>query len=82
MEAVVERENMERALRRVMSNKGVPGVDGLRVEDLRGYCIRHWPAIKERLLAGEYQPQAVLGVEIPKSGGGGATWASRPRWTF
>ena len=70
MEAVVERGNMERALRRVMSNKGVPGVDGLRVEDLRGWCIRHWPALKEALLAGEYQPQPVLGVEIPKSGGG------------
>jgi len=36
MERVVERENMERALKRVMSNKGVPGVDNLRVEDLRG----------------------------------------------
>lgn len=70
MEAVVERENMERALRRVMSNKGVPGVDGLRVEDLRGYCIRHWPALKESLLAGTYEPRAVLGVEIPKPGGG------------
>jgi RNA-directed DNA polymerase len=70
MEAVVERENMERALKRVMSNKGVPGVDGLRVEDLRGYCILHWSALKEALLSGAYQPQAVLGVEIPKAGGG------------
>ena len=70
MEAVVERENMERALRRVMSNKGVPGVDGLRVEDLRGYCIRHWPAVKGALLTGVYEPQPVLGVEIPKPGGG------------
>jgi RNA-directed DNA polymerase len=70
MEAVVERENMKRALKRVMSNKGVPGVDGLRVEDLRGYCILHWPALKDALLSGEYQPQPVLGVEIPKEGGG------------
>lgn len=70
MKAVVERENMERALRRVMSNKGVPGVDGLRVEDLRGYLIRHWPALKAALLEGSYEPQPVLGVEIPKPGGG------------
>lgn len=70
MEAVVERENMKRALKRVLSNKGAPGVDGLRVEDLHGYLIRHWPAIKVALLSGEYQPQPVLGVEIPKSGGG------------
>ncbi|GAB1409425.1 hypothetical protein MASR1M90_05790 [Desulfovibrionales bacterium] len=70
MEAVVERENMKRALKRVISNKGVPGVDGLRVEDLHGYLIRHWPAIKVALLSGEYQPQPVSGVEIPKAGGG------------
>lgn len=70
MEAVVERENMLKALRRVMSNKGVPGVDGLRVEDLRGFLIRNWAVIKEALLTGEYRPQPVLGVEIPKSGGG------------
>jgi len=70
MEAVVERGNMERALKRVMSNKGVPGVDGMRVEDLRGWLTRNWPALKEALLSGEYQPQAVKGVEIPKSGGG------------
>ena len=70
MEAVVERENMERALKRVMSNKGASGADGLRVEDLRGYLIRHWPGIKAALPADEYMPQPVLGVEIPKSGGG------------
>jgi RNA-directed DNA polymerase len=70
MEAVVERGNMERALRRVISNKGVPGVDGLRVEDLRGYMIRHWPVLRVALLQGDYQPQAVLGIQIPKSGGG------------
>lgn len=77
MEAVVERENMERALRRVMSNKGVPGVDGLRVEDLRGYCTRHWPAIKEALLDSAYEPQAVnpqarrRGATIGHPDGGG-----------
>jgi RNA-directed DNA polymerase len=70
MEAVVERTNMERAMQRVISNKGVPGVDGLRAEDLRGYLIQHWPTIKEDLLSGSYEPQAVLGIEIPKSGGG------------
>lgn len=41
MKAVVERENMMSALRRVQSNRGVPGVDGLRMEDLRGYLVRH-----------------------------------------
>lgn len=70
MESVVELENMERALKRVMSNKGAPGVDGLHVGDLRGWFVLHWPAVRGALLSGEYQPQAVRGVEIPKPGGG------------
>jgi RNA-directed DNA polymerase len=71
MEAVVERENMVRALERVEANKGAPGVDGLPVEALRGYLKAHWPKIKEELLSGGYQPQPVRRVEIPKPGGKG-----------
>ena len=50
MEAVVERENMTRALYRVMSNKGAPGVDDMTVDDLRGYIMVQWLRIKEELL--------------------------------
>ncbi len=71
MEAVVERENMERALYRVMANKGAPGVDGMTVDDLRGYVMVQWPRIKEELLEGRYKPQPVRKVEIPKPGGKG-----------
>jgi len=53
-----------------MSNKGAPGVDGLHVGGLRGWFVLHWPAVRGALLSGEYQPQAVRGVEIPKPGGG------------
>ena len=67
MEAVVERENMRAAAKRVRSNKGVPGVDGMRVEDVWGY---YGPHIEKALLEGSYEPQPVLGVEIPKPGGG------------
>ncbi|MFO7962732.1 MAG: group II intron reverse transcriptase/maturase [Desulfobacterales bacterium] len=70
MDAVVGRENMLRAYKRVRANKGAPGVDGMRVEDVWGHCKQHWPEIKEDLLAGRYAPQPVLGVEIPKPGGG------------
>jgi len=70
MEAVVGRENMIAALKRVCANKGAPGVDGMRVEELLDHCKIHWPRLKEELLAGRYQPSTVLGVEIPKPGGG------------
>ena len=71
MEAVVERENMLAAYGRVMANKGVAGVDGRSVSSLKPYLDKHWPRIREDLLAGRYQPQPVLGVEPPKPGGKG-----------
>ena len=71
MEAVVERGNMMRALRRVVGNKGAAGVDGMPVEALKLYLKEHWPRIKEALLEGRYEPQPVLGVKIPKPGGKG-----------
>jgi RNA-directed DNA polymerase len=70
MEAVVERENMKVAYARVVSNRGAAGVDGMTVEDLKAHLVQHWPSIKEELLRGKYQPQPVLGVQIPKPGGG------------
>ena len=71
MEAVVERENMLKALRQVEANKGSAGVDGVSVQALRACLREHWPRIKEELLEGRYQPQPVRKVEIPKPGGKG-----------
>lgn len=71
MEAVIERENMKAAYRRVIANKGAGGVDGMSVQDLQAHLVQKWPHIKEDLLKGEYEPQPVLGVEIPKPGGKG-----------
>jgi len=71
MEAVVARENLVSAYQRVMSNKGVAGVDKMTVEQLKAHLQKHWERIKEELLSGRYQPQPVLGVKIPKPGGGG-----------
>lgn len=71
MEAVVERENMFKALRQVETNKGSAGVDGMSVCALRASLREHWPRIKEELLEGRYQPQPVRKVEIPKPGGKG-----------
>lgn len=71
MEAVVGRENMWLALKRVERNKGSSGVDNMSVESLRPYLREHWPRIREELLDGSYRPSPVLRVEIPKPGGRG-----------
>ena len=70
MEEVVRRENLLFALKRVRANKGSPGVDGMTVEELPGYLKEHWPRIREELLCGDYIPQPVKRVTIPKPGGG------------
>ncbi len=70
MEQVVGHANLLGALKRVESNKGASGVDGLEVKDLRKYLGRHWRRIKAELLAGDYRPQPVRRADIPKPGGG------------
>jgi RNA-directed DNA polymerase len=70
MEELCERDNRKQALKRVKANKGSPGVDGLTVHDPGGYLKQHWPAIREQLSSGTYQPQAVKRVEIAKPDGG------------
>jgi hypothetical protein len=70
MEAVVARENLLKAYVQVMSNKGAAGIDEMPVEQLKPYLQAHWAQIKESLLNGTYQPQAVRCVEIPKPNGG------------
>ena len=70
MERVLERENLQAALRNVMRNGGSPGIDGMTVKDLPEYLKREWPKLRRQLLNGEYVPTPVRRVEIPKPGGG------------
>lgn len=70
MEEVCERRNLEEALKRVRSNKGAPGLDGLTVDDLVDLLRQRWPVIREQLLSGTYVPLPVKRVEIPKPDGG------------
>src|SRR5215469_3594809 len=79
MEEVCERENLREALRRVKANKGSPGVDRMTVGGLTDYLKQHWPAIREQLLSGTYEPQPVRRVEIPKPDGGGVRKLGIPR---
>jgi RNA-directed DNA polymerase len=71
MAQVLSNPNMLMAYKRVVSNKGVSGVDGMEVEALKAYLQTHWNLIKEQLEQGTYVPKPVRKVEIPKSGGTG-----------
>ena len=70
MEEVCERENLKAALKQVQANKGSPGVDGMTVVGIKDYLKQHWPAIREQLLNGTYEPKPVRRVEIAKPDGG------------
>ena len=61
MEIIVTRQNMWRAYRRVLANKGAPGVDGMTVGQLKSFLKRCWPKIKQALLDGTYKPLPVRG---------------------
>jgi len=70
MEDVCNRENLNRAYKRVKANKGSAGVDGMTVHGLKTWLAEHKEALIASLLDGSYEPQPVRGVEIPKPGGG------------
>lgn len=70
MERVTEPANMNRAYQRVISNKGSAGIDRMTVDELREWIGKHKEAFLTSLRDGTYQPQMVLGVEIPKAAGG------------
>src|SRR6266511_5995418 len=71
VEDVCERANLKEALRQVRGNKGSAGVDRMTVDQLGDYLKQHWPAIREQLLNGTYEPKPVRRVEIPKPDAGG-----------
>ncbi len=70
MELVVRHPNIDRAAKRVKSNKGAPGIDGMKVNELGDWLLKGWPSVREQLLAGTYEPSPVRKVMIPKRGGG------------
>ena len=77
-EAVFARENMQTALKRVESNQGAAGIDGMKVDDLRDYLKAHWLEVRKALESGKYRPSPVRRVEIPKPDGG----VTRSGWGF
>jgi RNA-directed DNA polymerase len=70
MELVCHETNIENACKRVKSNKGSAGIDGMDVRELERWLKEHGSMLKDQLLTGDYHPQPVRRVEIPKPNGG------------
>ena len=70
MARIADRANLLDAYRKVKSNKGAPGIDGMTVEDLGDWLRQHHTKLFGSLLDGSYQPQSVRRKTIPKPGGG------------
>jgi RNA-directed DNA polymerase len=70
LKRILSRANLKAAYENVIRNKGSCGIDGITTNDLKGYLQQHWTKLKEELESGHYQPQAILGVSIPKRNGG------------
>ena len=69
MEVILQDENLEEAIKRVKSNKGVSGVDKMTVDEIDEYFKANKETIKKRILEKKYRPQPVKRVYIPKSNG-------------
>jgi RNA-directed DNA polymerase len=70
LEEILSKTNMQLAYKRVTGNKGAAGVDGIAAADFAGQLKAEWEAVKAKLEAGTYLPQAVKRVTIPKPNGG------------
>jgi len=70
MEEIADIRNLKEAYFQVRSNKGSAGIDKMTVEELGSYLLKHYEEISQQLLQGNYTPQAVRRVEIPKATGG------------
>lgn len=66
---VIAHENLWSAYKKVKSNKGAPGIDGITVQELEGHMRKYYKALREKLRNGNYQPQPVKRVAIPKADG-------------
>lgn len=70
LEAILYKDNFNRAYKRVKANKGAAGIDGMTVEEALPYLREHQKELTERIYKGKYTPSPVRRVEIPKPDGG------------
>ena len=70
LEAILHKDNFNRAYKRVKANKGAPGIDGMTIEEALPYLKEHQQELTTRIYRGKYTPSRVRRVEIPKPDGG------------
>lgn len=70
LERILSRDNLLAVMKKVISNKGNHGIDGMTVYEFRQFLKDNWLQIKESILNNEYKPMPVRRVEIPKPNGG------------
>ena len=70
LESILDKDNLNKAYTKVVSNKGASGVDGISVYELKEYLDNNWKEIENQIRTRTYKPSPVLRVEIPKANGG------------
>ena len=66
MEQILHKDNLNKAYKKVKSNKGAGGIDGMSVEELLGYLRNNQEQLIQKLKDGKYKPNPERRVEIPK----------------
>ena len=66
LEKILQKDNLNKAYKKVKSNKGSGGVDGMCVEELLTYLKKHGRELNQQIVDGKYKPNPVRRVEIPK----------------
>ena len=69
LEAILHKDNFNRAYKRVKANKGAPGVDGMTIEEALPYLKEHQQELTTRIYRGKYTTSPVRRVEITKPDG-------------
>ena len=66
MEKILSNDNLNKAFKKVKSNRGAGGVDGMNVDELLSFLRDNGMQLKQQLMDGKYKPNPVRRVEIPK----------------
>ena len=70
LEAILDRNNLNKAYLKVKRNGDSAGIDGMTVDEMLPYLKEHREELLTALRSGKYKPKAVRRVEIPKPDGG------------
>lgn len=70
LEQILDRDNLNRAYKKVKANKGAPGIDGMTIEEAGPWLRENREELLELIRSGKYKPQPVRRKEIPKPDGG------------